>query len=57
MDTIHFHSSDGRFCGAIDRPRQFSTDDNKITCQQCLARDTVDLTEQGREYLKSVGLL
>lgn len=33
--TIHFHSSDDRFCGSTEQCRQFTVNDDDVTCPAC----------------------
>ena len=55
METIHFHSKDERFCGYTPgKPKRFSPDENEITCPACKARDTLEITQQGLEYLNTL---
>jgi hypothetical protein len=53
--TIHFHSSDDRFCGSAKIGRRFTLDENEVTCLDCKSNDRLILTEQGAELLKSLG--
>ncbi len=55
MTKIHFLSGDERFCGSTEAPRRVSPDPNEITCQDCMNRDTLTLTEQGRQTLRDLG--
>jgi hypothetical protein len=52
--TVHFHSSDERFCGSTLPYRQFTLDPNDVTCAQCAAGDTFVLTEQGAAYVATL---
>jgi hypothetical protein len=49
--TIHFHSSDSRFCGSKELARQFSFDPNDVTCCECANQDTFVLSPQGLAYV------
>ena len=51
METVHFHRSDDRFCGSSQKRRRFSFDENEINCQACKAKDCLQLTAQGVEYV------
>lgn len=48
MTTIHFHSSDPRFCASTEQNRRFTLEPNEVTCERCKGADTFELTEQGR---------
>jgi hypothetical protein len=52
---VHFHSSDDRFCGSKQVARRFSLDENEVSCPHCKAKDGFVLSQEGREYLRSIG--
>jgi hypothetical protein len=54
---IHFHSSDDRFCGAVETQRRFTLDPNKVTCGDCKGRDTLTLSEDAKQYLGDRGYM
>jgi hypothetical protein len=49
--TIHFHHSDDRFCGSHQQMRRFATDPNKVTCADCMSRDTFVLSPAAAAYV------
>lgn len=51
---VHFHSSDSRFCGSDEAPREFTLEPNDVTCKECQDKDTFVLSESGRKYLASL---
>jgi hypothetical protein len=51
---VHFHSSDDRFCGSTQPGRQFSLDQDAVTCPGCKGQDTLVLTPQGAAYVASL---
>lgn len=53
--TIHFHSSDDRFCGSKEVARQFTLEPNDVTCGACQAKDTFTLSPSGRACLAGLG--
>lgn len=53
-DAVHFHSSDGRFCGSAAKPRRFTLDPNDVTCRACMAKDTFELSPDGAAYVASL---
>lgn len=55
LQTVHFHSSDSRFCGSKKRGRQFTFDVNEVTCEKCADQIGLVLTEQGRQALRDLG--
>ena len=52
--SIHFQRFDARFCGSLEMARQFSTDENTVTCKSCKDRDCLTLSEEGRRYVNSI---
>lgn len=55
MQAVHFHSGDDRFCGSQQQMRQFSFDENEVTCRDCKNNDMLWLTPQGEETLRQLG--
>lgn len=51
---IHFHSSDPRFCGATEKPRQFTVNADNVTCGACAQGIRTYITPQGEEALTEV---
>lgn len=51
---IHFFNFDDRFCGTVEKYRRVSIDPNEITCQACQDNDTLELTDQAKEYLATL---
>ena len=52
---IHFQTGDDRFCGTKQKYRQFTTEETDVTCPNCKANDTLEITKQGELYLNSLG--
>lgn len=54
--VVHFHSSDGRFCGSKEQMRQFAMDPQLVTCRECLAKNTLagNLSDAERASLDSL---
>lgn len=48
--SIHFHSSDDRFCGDQQSARRFSLDPNEVTCAACQRRDCFTLSKRATKY-------
>lgn len=45
--TVHFHSSDDRFCGTDEMGRRFTLEPNDVTCELCMENDRLEITAQG----------
>ncbi len=54
--NIHFWHTDPRLCGSTTRCRRATFDPNEVTCEKCMSRDTLELTEQGRRTLEGTDI-
>ena len=52
---IHFWSGDSRFCGSTEAARQFTFEDNEVTCDGCKENDVFFLSESGYQLLSELG--
>lgn len=55
--TIHFHSSDERFCKSNETRRRFTFEPCDVTCADCKANDRFELSESGKQALRDLGYM
>lgn len=53
--TVHFHSSDSRFCGSMQQGRAFTFEPNDVTCRSCQEQDAFELSKEAESLLASLG--
>jgi len=53
--TVHFHSSDSRFCGSMRQGRAFTFEPNDVTCRSCQEQDAFELSKEAESLLASLG--
>lgn len=53
--VVHFHQSDGRFCGTTQQLRRWTTNPNDVTCAECKEKDRFVLSPSGRALLEELG--
>ena len=53
LKMVHFHHTDGRFCGTSEQARQFSFDPNAVTCSHCKGRDAFALSPRAAQWVES----
>ena len=53
LKMVHFHHTDGRFCGTSEQASKFSFDLNAVTCSHCKGRDTFALSPRAAQWVES----
>lgn len=51
---VHFFHFDPRACGRRHSWRRVITNDDEVTCPDCLGNVEVEITDQGRAVVKAV---
>jgi len=55
--AVHFHSGDDRFCGSRQIGREFTADENAVSCSACRGNDRLSITPYGLKMLRDLGYM